>query len=247
MTNINWTDGRLINLTQGDTAACTGGLNSNQIYALFFYNAAQNAASTNVSIVWSNNEAPVQVTVPGTTQNQGLAALCFVSGTDTNTVSAAVLNGQPGATIQAFIGSVKMPTNTAGITNRQLLMDGNVHAFNRLTRFYAVPKSHWYAGQITSDVNQFISVQFSESQAQVNIVNELVSPSHVIKYAGTSESCVTVNSVPSQTYSWSFQGDGQQRVWINADSAQNASSASISVQSLVGAMSAHETSLAGEY
>jgi hypothetical protein len=232
MSTINWNQGQLITFGQGDTATCNGGLNSGQLYALFFYNAAGNDASTTVQVVWSNSQPPVPVTVPGTTGNQGLAALCFVNGDQTNTVSASITNAQPGAKIQAFIGSVKMPTNTSGINNLGLALNGSPQPFKAFTRFFAVPASHWYSAQIQSNVNQFISVQFSEQRAVVNIVNSLVDPSSVIKYAGNAQDYVTKNVVPGQTLDWNLQGNGQQLVWINADSIQNSQSATIVVQSL---------------
>jgi len=240
MSTINWNQGQLITFAQGDTASCIGGLNSGQLYALFFYNAAGNDANTTVQVVWSNSQPPVVVTVPGTTANQGLAALCFVDGDQTNTVSAAITNAQPGAKIQAFIGSVKMPLNTSGINNVPLSLDGKPQQFTKFTRFYAVPASHWYGGQIQSNVNQFISVQFQEHKAVVNIVNSLVDPSSVIKYAGDSEGLVTKNVVAGQTLDWNLQGNGQQWVWINADSIQNSQSATIAVQSLQALQSAFE-------
>lgn len=238
MSMINWNQGQLITLGQGDTASCIGGLNAGQLYALFFYNAAGNDASTTVQVVWSNSQPPVAVTVPGTTANQGLAALCFVDGDQTNTVSVAVTNAQPGAQVQAFIGSVKMPLDTAGINNLPLPLDGTPVSFEKFTRYYAVPASHWYAGQIQSNINQFISVQFSEQRAVVNIVNSLVDPSNVIRYAGDSKQYVTLNTVSGQTLSWNLQGNGQQLVWINADSVQNSQSATIAVQSLASAFEA---------
>lgn len=234
MTAIDWTQGQLVNLKPGDTAASTGSLNQGQLYCLFFYNVAGNDAGANVSVVWSNSEPPVLVHVPGTTGNQGLAALCFVNGDQTNSVSAAVLQNQPGVQLQAFIGSVKMPVNTSGINNVPLPLDGQNHAFTKFTRYYAVPASHWYAGQVRSDVNQFISVQFAEQRAAVNVVNSLVDPGTQIFYAGNSQSFVTTKISKTQTISWSLQGNGQQLVWINADSIQNSQNAAISVQSLAG-------------
>ncbi|MBU2713455.1 hypothetical protein [Zooshikella harenae] len=230
--STNWNEGQLITLGQGETATCNGNLNNGQLYCLFFYNAAGNDADTNVSIVWSNSQPPVQVPVPGTTGNKGKAALCFVDGSETNTVSANVLQGSPGAKIQAFIGSVKMPINTQGIENRQLPLDGDRHSFNKFTRYYAVPESHWYAAQIQSNINQFISVQFAEHQAEVKIVNSVVDPNVVIKYAGSSQGLVQVEKSDSQSIAWNMQGNGQQLVWINADSVQDSQGASITVQSL---------------
>lgn len=232
MSTINWNNGRLIELNQGDTATSTGSLNNGQLYCLFFYNAAGNDASTVLNIVWSNSQPPVQVTVPGTTMNQGLAALCFVNGSQTNTVSVAITNGNQGAKIQAFIGSVKMPLDTEGINNTKLELNGEEQAFKKFTRFYAVPESHWYSARIQSNINQFTSVQFSESKAQVYIVNKLVDPNNVIKYAGNSQELVTVIPSDTQSVAFNLQGNGQQLVWINADSTQNSNDATIAVQSL---------------
>ncbi len=233
MANINWNGGQLITLNPGDTATCAGGLNPGQIYAIFLYNSANNDKNSPVNVVWSNSQPPVLVTVPGTTAKQGLAALCFVSGDDTNTVSISLGQSSSGTQVQAFLGSVKMPVDTSGIKNISMPLDGQNHAFQAFTRFYAVPQSHWYSGQIQSDINQFISVQFTEARAIVNIVNQLVDPSYVVKYAGpSSQPAVTINSIQSQTLTWNFQGNGTQFVWMNADSVQNSQTATISVQSL---------------
>lgn len=232
MSAIAWNDGRLINLKGGDTATCAGGLNPGQLYALFFYNSAGNDADALVSVVWSNSNAPVQVVVPGTTANEGLAALCFVSGDDTNTVSASLSSLAPGVQVQAFIGSVKMPVNTNGIQNTPLPLDGQPHSFDAFTRYYAVPASHWYQGYLQSNINQFISVQFKENSAVVNIVNQVSDPDNVVKYAGNTRDLVKINGVSNQTLPWTLQGNGRQIVWINADSCQNSQTAVISLQSL---------------
>jgi hypothetical protein len=244
MATMNWNDGRLITLNPGDTATCAGGLNPGQIYAVFLYNSANNDANAPVNVVWSNSQPPVLVTVPGTTAHQGLAALCFVSGDDTNTVSISLGQSSSGTQVQAFLGSVKMPVNTSGINNVGLPLDGQNHAFQAFTRFYAVPQSHWYSGQIQSNINQFISVQFKEASATVNIVNELVESDNVVKYAGpSSKDAVTINPSKSQTLAWNFQGNGSQFVWINADSVQNSQSATISVQSLAAVYHAYNRGL----
>lgn len=232
---INWNDGQLITMGEGDTATCTGNLNNGQLYCLFFYNSAQNDANTTVNVVWSNSGQPVQVNVPGTTAKQGLAALCFIDGSQTSTVSAAVTHANPGAQIEAFICSVKMPMGGSGINNSALPLDSNVHDFTKFTRYYAVPGSHWYSGQIQSNIDQFICVQFKEYQATVFVVNQLVDPSMVIKYAGNAEKLVTLESSENQSVQFNLQGNaGQQYVWMNADSAQNSNSATIVVQSLSG-------------
>ncbi|MBC9930144.1 hypothetical protein [Chitinophaga qingshengii] len=234
MSAINWNQGQLITIGQGDTATCTGGLNQGQIYGLFFYNSAVNDADTNVVITGNNNFPPVTITVPGTTSNQGLAAICFVSGDDTTTIAAAVLNGNPGASIQAFIGSVKMPTNTSGINNVLLPLDGQQYAFAKFTRYAAVPASHWYAAQITSNINAFVTVQFTENTATLICVNAPANGlGNTLQYYGsTAKNQVTTQLYPHQSAGWNLSGNGTQTVWINADSVQNSQTATISVQSL---------------
>lgn len=238
MSSISWSNGQLIQLSAGDTASANGTLRPGQIYGLFFYNSANNDNDIPVTVVWSNSQPPVTVTVPGTTGNQGLASVCFVSGSDTNSVSISVGQSAIG-TVSAFIGSVSMPIDTNGITNASLPLDGKPHSFNAFTRYYATPASHWYSATIQSDVNQFISVQFKENSAIVNIVNQISDPTPLISYAGTSaKSSVTINSVASQTLTWNLQGNGTQWVWVNADSIQNSQSATIAVQSLAASYAA---------
>lgn len=233
---IDWNDGRLLTMNPGDTATCAGGLNSGQIYGLFFYNSAGADADAVVNVVWSNSHAPAQVTVPGVTQKQGLASVLFVSGNDTSTVSAAMVNNQPGTQVQCFIGSVKMPTGP-GLNNRQLPTDGSTSQFQAFTRFYCVPASHWYSGTIASNINQFITVQFTEHNATVLVVNAMQqytkdNPPPTVQAVGSASfdvSCSMRQSLP-----WSMQGSGSQMVWINADSVQNSQTATISMQSLSG-------------
>lgn len=235
---IPWNDGRLITMRPGDTATCAGGLNSGQIYGLFFYNSARADADATINVVWSNSHAPATVTVPGVTQNQGLASVLFVSGNDTSTVSAAMLTGQPDTQVECFIGSVKMPTGP-GLNNRQLPTDGSTNPFQAFTRFYCVPASHWYAGTITSNINQFITVQFTEHQATVLFVNAMKEYTKddlpkTITAVGSASGSLNVSCSTYQSLQWSLQGSGSQMVWINADSIQNSQTANISMQSLSG-------------
>ncbi|CAB3764519.1 hypothetical protein [Paraburkholderia humisilvae] len=231
MASTNWNNGQLITLNPGDTATCQK-LNANQIYGLIFYNSAGNDAGANISVVWSQSQPPAPVYVPGTTGNQGLASVLFVNGSDTTTVSAAMLQSQPGAQVQTYIASVKMPVDTSGINNQPLQADGQTHAFSKFTRYYTVPASHWYQAQIQSTINQFITIQFTEQTATVNVVNSLVDPGTLIQAVGSAVGQVTKNIVKNQTLSWPLQGNGQQIVFVNADSVQNSQSASISLQSL---------------
>lgn len=231
MSSTNWNNGQLITLSPGDTATCQQ-LNSNQLYGLIFYNSAGNDAGANISVVWSQSQPPATIHVPGTTGNQGLASVLFVNGSDTTTVSAAMLQNQPGAQVQTYIASVKLPTDTNGINNQSLPADGQPHSFNKFTRYYTVPASHWYQAQIQSTINQFITIQFAEQSAKVLVVNSLVAPGTQIQSVGRASSQVTQTVVQYQTASWSLQGNGQQIVIVNADSVQNSQNATISLQSL---------------
>jgi hypothetical protein len=231
MSSTNWNNGQLISLNPGDTATCQQ-LNANQLYGLIFYNSAGNDAGANISVVWSQSQPPASVYVPGTTGNQGLASVLFVNGSDTTTVSAAMLQNQSGAQVQTYIASVKMPVDTSGINNQSLPADGQPHSFNKFTRYYTVPASHWYQAQIQSNINQFIAIQFAEQSAIVNVINSLVDPGTLIQSVGRATSQVTTNIVKNQTFSWPLQGNGQQLVFVNADSVQNSQNASISLQSL---------------
>lgn len=229
MTNINWDNGQIITLGEGDTARAQQ-LNDSQLYGFFFYNAALNDADTVVDVTWSNSQRPKAVTVPGTTQKQGLASVLFVYGGDTTTVSAAVTQGNPGAQVQAFIGSVKMPME--GMDNRELPANGQPQNFNQFTRYYTVPQSHWYDVRIESDVNQFIVVQFAEAKALVMVVNRLVDPSPDVQAVGQAVNMYTIQTSTTQSVDADMQGNGRQTVWINADSVQNSQNASITLQSL---------------
>jgi hypothetical protein len=231
MASINWDNGNLISLSPGDSAVCQK-LNQNQLYGLIFYNNVMNDAGADISIIWSNSQPPATVHVPGTTGNQGLSSVFFVNGSDTTTISAAMLQNQPGAQVQCFIASVKMPVDTNGIANLGLPLDGQNHPFTKFTRYYSVPASHWYQAQIQSNINQFISIQFTEQTATVNIVNSLVDPGSQISAVGTAKNQYAINRVTNQNLSWSLQGNGQQIVFVNADSVQNSQSAVISIQSL---------------
>jgi hypothetical protein len=231
MATNDWNNGQLLTLQPGDTATCQA-LNQQQLYGLFFYNSAGNDAGATIMVNWSNSQPPAQVQVPGTTAGQGLASILFVSGSDTNTVAASMPQNQPGAQVQCFIGSVKMPINTSGINNQPLPADGQNHAFQAFTRFYSVPESHWYQVQVESNINQFISVLFTDQFATVSAVNATVQPSTHVQGVGNAAQMFKIQTATSQIDSYPIQGNGQQSVWINADSVQNSQSAVISLQSL---------------
>ena len=228
---VDWTNGQLVKLGPGDTARCNGGLNPGQIYALFFYNTATADATANVTVDAGNGIDPVSFDVGGTTSQQGPASLCFVWGDDTNTVSASVKNDS-GVSLAAFIGSVKMPVDTAGINNQPLAADGQYHPFDKFTRYYIVPEAHKYKLSIKSNINQFISVQFVSKKAAVYLVNSAGDPG-AVNYVGQSNKYVEVTPYPGHILEKFITGTGAQFVWINADSCQDATDAAIALQSLV--------------
>lgn len=232
MSMYEWDGGQLLNLIPGDTATCHT-LNQGQLYGLVFYNSALNATDASVAVVWSNSQPPVTLTVPGTTANQGGAAILFVSGDDTQVVSAAIPQNQSGAQVQALISSQKMPTNTTGIENLSLPADGQNHPFSKFTRYYQVPESHWYQVQVESSINQFISICYTSMKAAtVSVVNKMRDPGETVIGVGKADKMFTIVQTTLQAASFPIQGNGGQVVWINADSTQNSQQAGISLQSL---------------
>ncbi|HYQ53653.1 MAG TPA: hypothetical protein VES70_24865 [Pseudomonas sp.] len=233
---INWNGGQRITLGSGDVATCTT-LRPGQLYGVFIYNSAGNDNNADVNLVWSNSQPPCQMTIPGTTANAGLASIGFVSGTDTQTISLSVPPNSGIGQVEAWIGSVSMPTNTAGLNNQPLPANGEQVPFNKYTRYYAVPPSKWMKLTIVSTINQFISCQFRQDKAVVFVVNETSNGllSGQVQCMGpTAKEQGTVNITTSSTQSINenLQGDGSQWVWIDADSPQDSQTASIALQSL---------------
>ncbi|HLJ88370.1 MAG TPA: hypothetical protein VKZ53_16240 [Candidatus Angelobacter sp.] len=227
---IPWDDGRRITLTGGQSARCTK-LVPGQIYAAILYNGAQNQQATTVQILVGNQfDAPV--VVPGTTANEGLASVALFTGSDSTTVEAVLLAAAGSPKVEAWLGSVSMPTNTAGIVNRELPADGKFYEFGKATRYFSVPASRRHFVTIRSVITQFISLQFREEHAQVNVVNAGPNPLRNIVPVGTVRSGIdyNVNSTTSTFTTYSIFGDGSQWVWMSADSQQNANTAEISLQ-----------------
>jgi hypothetical protein len=234
-TDIDWNAGQLITLSSGQRAVCQQ-LRQGQLYCVYLYNSTGHDQDINVTIVWSGSMPPVTVTVPGTTGNQGMAGLCFVSGNDTNTIRASISASVSGQSIQAWICSVGMPTNTTGITNSKVSYDTRM-AYAKLDRYFVVPSSTWYSMTIQSNLNQFISVMFTQSAAVVDVLSKTVgglNPSQ-IQYAGPTAQqpgVVTLNQHTQTTYTTQFQGNGMQWVWMSASSEQDANSATLEIDQL---------------
>lgn len=233
---INWNGGQRITLNAGDTATCTT-LRPGQLYGIFIYNSAGADNNADVSVVWSNSQPPAKITVPGTTANAGLASMGFVSGTDTQTISVSLPTNSEIAQVEVWLGSTSMPTNTSGLSNNPLQANGDQYPFNKYNRYYAVPPSKWMNLTISSKITQFISCQFRQSEATVFVVNETSNgllKGQITKMGPTAseDGVVTKSTSAIQSISNNFQGDGTQWVWIDADSQQDSSSATISLQSL---------------
>jgi len=233
---INWNGGQRITLKSGDTATCTT-LRPGQLYGIFIYNSAQNDNTATVNVVWSNSQPPAQITVPGTTANAGLASMGFVSGTDTQTISVSVPANSGIAQVDAWLGSVSMPTNTSGLNNSPLQSNGEPYPFNKYTRYYSVPPSKWMSLTIVSTITQFISCQFRAEKATVFVVNEtsnglLKGQVTTIGPTASEPNAVTITPSQIQSIQENFQGDGTQWIWMDADSQQNSQSSTITLQSL---------------
>ena len=178
--------------------------------------------------------------VPGTTGNKGLAALALVSGNDTQTVSISITSLQDGSKVTAWLGSVGFPTNTSGMSNMSLPFNGKEQAYNKLYRYYAVPETRWYQLTLNSPITQFISTQFTQNHVTIFINNPvgdpatLIVPTGTVKEGkpGTGQYHIELPDGPPQTITYKDQGNGQQKVWMNADSGQSSQHSTITAQYL---------------
>ncbi len=231
---INWNDGRLIKLSAGDTAKCEG-LRKKQLYAVLLYNTSPIDINAIVTVVWSNDVPPQQVTVLGTKNDQGTANFVFISGDDSRFISIALLQSAGQAEITALLVSITMPLNDQGINNIELTGDGNLYPFQKFDRYYTKIKKGWSNIIISNPVNQFISLQITKEQAIVIVVNEGVGlrDGQITKLGDVAnkEGIVTIDNQTS-SYSQPLQGDRSTWVWINGDSPQNSQKAQISLQTL---------------
>ena len=75
-----------------------------------------------------------------------------------------------------------MPTNTSGLSNKQLPSDGKPYPFSKYCRYYAVPASHWYNLILKSSINQFFSAQFTQNIVTVFCVNPTMNSTQSSPY-----------------------------------------------------------------
>ncbi len=233
---LNWDGGQRLGLQVGQTATCT--TLTNQLYAIFLYNENGADKDIRINVTGSNQTAPLSVTVPGTTAGQGLASIVLVDGGSTSSISVNVdLNAPAG--VDAWIGSLSMPTNTSGLQNRSLPTDGSKQPFDKYVRYYAIPASHWYELSLNSSVNQFFSVQFTQGKITVFCVNptqnSLTSSPYIHLFTGFNQANFSYQAAPvehPQHIDYQLQGNGLQTVWMNADSAQDSNDATIALGTL---------------
>jgi hypothetical protein len=232
--DLDWNDGRLVELTAGKTARCRS-LTQGELYGVLLYNTTQADVNALVTVVWSNDVPPSTVTVSGTTGDAATAYFLFVSGTDTDFISIS-LAPTAEATVEAFIVSVSMPSNTTGLNSGELPRDGQFHSYQKFDRYWAVPATGWSSITIENTRTQFISLQILKSTAKVIVVNlgAGLAEGQVTKFGPTAEKPGTVDIVQQtyQTYEGDIQGNSRTWVWMNGDSQQNSDSAKIALQGL---------------
>jgi hypothetical protein len=231
----NWDNGQVSTLQQGQTLTCTT-LAAGQLYGIFLYNNQGHDQDAAVNVVTSSSTQPVKVIVPGTTSNSGLASIVLVSGSDTSTVALSITASSAAPSVQTWMGSVAMPLNTTGLSNIKMPINGQKQPFSKYDRYFVVPPSSWHALTISSSITQFISVQFLESTATVYICNPGPNATAAVTPIGPSVAgkytTVLAGGGQAQTISTNIFGNGTQWVWMNADSPQDSSSATIALQSL---------------
>lgn len=232
---IDWNDGRLITLTAGATARCEG-LVPGELYAIFFYNSSLLDTDVTVTLVWSNAVPPVKLAVPGTTIDAGRASFAFLSGTDTSFVSASLPPTNETARVDAFLVSVSMPRDPAGLHDRELPADGRWRPFQKLYRYHSSAPSGWHSVLLRSPITQVIGVEMRKTSASLIVLNLAsgLASGQPLKLGPTalSEGAVAVVEVTTQLWEDTFFADGSTRVWANGDSRFNSEDAEISLQRL---------------
>ncbi|MGI9402462.1 MAG: hypothetical protein ACR2O0_14500 [Rhizobiaceae bacterium] len=234
---IDWNGGQRTFIEVGQTATCQS--LTSQLYAIFLYNENDADKDIQINVTGSNQTVPMSVTVPGTTAGEGLASIVLVDGSQTSSISVNVDTTAP-AGIDAWIGILSMPTDTAGLSNKELPADGVPQPFSKYCRYYAVPASHWYNLTLKSNINQFFSVQFTQNIVTVFCVNPTMnstqSSPYVHFFTGFDKSAnyayVAAPQGSPQTIQYNLQGSGLQTVWMNADSRQDSSEAIITLATL---------------
>lgn len=229
----NWDNGGKRALKAGDEKLLCEELRSGQLYAVMMYNSAQNDREARVTVFAHGKD--VEVRVPGTTGNEGLASVCLVSGEEGNSVSVSIARTEEGAEIQVWLFSVSMPTQMPHDRNIHLQPDGKEISFGTYTRAFCVPPSTTSRAVLrTAGNNQFIALQMREDHATVLVLNPSDTYKDRIKAIGRAAAAYTTVTATErrQEITSKVQGDGTQIVWMNADSEQDSTNVKLSLQAL---------------
>ena len=239
----NWDDGQLTTLSGTTTLTC-GTLADGEIYGIFLYNTSTTSVPATVQVNWSNAEPTVPIDVQATSSGEGIASLGLISGNDTSQISLSLSSDtSPDAQITCWLGSISMPTDTNGLTVATLPDNGKAQHFTPYYKYTATLPSDWQQITIESQTTQFISAQFTQTYATVNVVNPTSNwpqeqSQFIVPIGTTAPSNYTVNAASGtqpQTLTYQTQGDGSTVAFMNADSPQDSADASITLQSLSAA------------
>lgn len=224
----------MVTLSAGQAARCEN-LVKDQLYAVLIYNSSQIDVDAAVTVVWSNQVPPSKVTVRGSTGEGAPASYLFVSGADSNFISISLGPGSE-ASITAFIVSISMPLNTAGLNSAALAYDTNFQPFNKYDRYYMEAGTGWSSVTIENPTTQFICLQMFGSNAMVIVVNKGSQPVDqlVNKFGPTASKngIVVINEVDIQSCQNNIPGNSGTWVWMNGDSPENSKTAVINLQQL---------------
>ncbi|MDP5212585.1 hypothetical protein ORJ66_05970 [Pseudoalteromonas tunicata] len=233
---INWDDGRLIQLEEGQTAICTS-LVYGQMYCLVVYNVSQHDRNIELKATWSNQQSPATLIVPGTTANEGNASLILVSGNDTSTISIAITQGN-GGKLECWLVSTSMPTNLQGLNSKELAADGANYQMPKELIYHSVMNSGWYQLTVINKQTQSVVIQMSQQQLIIFVVNPITQPNINLLALGTVQEGkqyllqMPISGEQPQRTNALIQGKGEQLIWFGTSSQQDLENTIISLQSL---------------
>ncbi|PRQ63694.1 hypothetical protein [Vibrio sp. V01_P9A10T6] len=233
---IDWDDGRLIELEEGQTASCTS-LVSDQMYCVVVYNLSQHDRNVELTATWSNQKPPATLIVPGTTAGEGNASLILISGSDTSTISLSITQGN-GGKLECWLISTSMPTNFQGLESKELLADGGAYHLPKQLIYHSVMNSGWSNLTIINKQTQSFVIQVSSQQLIIFVVNPVEHPNlNLLALGSVQEGKQYLLQMPAPgeqpQYSHALiQGKGEQLIWFGASSHQDLENTIISLQSL---------------
>jgi hypothetical protein len=233
---INWDDGRLIELEEGQTASCTS-LVPGQMYCVVVYNISEHDRNVELRTTWSNQQPPATLIVPGTTAGEGNASLILVSGSDTSTIAISITQGN-GGKLECWLISTSMPTNVQGLERKELPTDGAAHHMPKRLLYQSVLNSGWYHLTIINKQMQSFVIQVSTQQLIIFVINPLEHPNINLLALGSVEEGkqyllqMPVSGKQPQHSNVLIQGKGEELIWFGSSSRQDLENAVLSLQSL---------------